>query len=825
MRASLRFYRQHPLQLALTLLGIALGAAVIVAVALATRAAAVSFDRSLDVLAGPMTHEIRAHEGAVDENLYRWLRVDRGLRDVVPVVRLRVTVDGSSVDLVGTDPFALIARDDAPPAAGNALAALLTEAGAVQIPVAIAERFDLVEGEPIEASVAGRGAALNPVAIFESTDGEWFGNTLLADISTAQHLGGRHGELDSIQLRLSAPGAADLAARLPDAVELRAFDDQRQTFDDMTRAFRTNLTAMSLLAVLVGAFLVYNAMAFAVVQRTPSFAVLRMLGTLPTDLFRLLLIEALGLGLIGGVLGLMLGTVLGQGLLVLVTRTVSDLFVSVDALRPDFSLGQLLLALSVTLAAVLLATLAPARAAARTAPAALERESRAQSSPSARRLLLPGLLLVLACPIVIVVSGQSLLAAFVGLFLLVAGYALLCPLALRLSLAALVHGGARVGGTALQLSLRGVQSALPRTGPALVALAVAVSATVGVAIMIGSFRISVADWLGDTLQGDLYVYLDAEGARLDPAWQASLEGLPGVSSAAAARVRTLSIDGESMRVLALDRLAAEVRSFDIVAGPEDAGQRMLEDGRGILVSEPLARRRGLSLGDALILATPRGAVELTLRGVYRDYASSYGGAVVAQDVFARYFSDQDLSSLALRLDASADAAALQQQIRDLGAAEGLDLVVVSNRSIRERSLEIFDRTFLITDVLRALVVVVAFVGILSALLALFLERRRELAVLRATGLTPRQLFALVLRQAALSGVLAGLLALPLGAAMSVLLIDVINRRSFGWTLQMHFDLQVVLHALLLSVAAAAMAAVLPARRLAVSDLRDALYDP
>ncbi|MEL7046526.1 MAG: FtsX-like permease family protein, partial [Pseudomonadota bacterium] len=205
--------------------------------------------------------------------------------------------------------------------------------------------------------------------------------------------------------------------------------------------------------------------------------------------------------------------------------------------------------------------------------------------------------------------------------------------------------------------------------------------------------------------------------------------------------------------------------------------------------------------------------------------SSYGGAVVAQAVFARYFSDQDLSSLALRLDASADAAALQQRIRDLGAAEGLELVVVSNRSIRERSLEIFDRTFLITDVLRALVVVVAFVGILSALLALFLERRREFAVLRATGLTPRQLFALVLRQAALSGVLAGLLALPLGAAMSVLLIDVINRRSFGWTLQMHFDLQVVLHALLLAVAAAAMAAVLPARRLAASDLRDALYDP
>ncbi len=827
LRASVRFYRQHPAQLVLTLLGIALGAAVIVAVALATRAAAASFDRSLEVLAGPMTHELHSREGALDEGLYRELRVERGLRLSLPLIRVRLVLGDAQVELVGTDPLALAGNSGAPGGVVENLAALLTASDAMLVlaPATLAQRLGLTAGEYLEARTNERTVGLRLLAVSEAATGGWFGDVLLADIATVQHLSGRRGELDSIQLRLTAEEAAALRLTLPADLELQAYDDQRQTFDDMTRAFRTNLTAMSLLAALIGAFLVYNAMAFAVVQRTPTFAVLRMLGTTPRQLFSRLLLEASVLGLIGGVFGLLLGVALGQSLLLLVARTVSDLYVTIEATRPDLAPAQLLAALAVTLGAVLLATLAPAQAAARTAPVSLERESAGQDTHGSFRLFLVGLGLAIACPVLIAVSGRSLVAGFIALALLIAGYALLCPLLLRQLLRGLVCAAAGCGSTHLQLALRGVQSALPRTGPALIALAVAVSATVGVAIMIGSFRASVVSWLDGTLQGDLYVYLEAEGERLDPGWEGRLRELAGVKAVSGAIQRRLRLDDEVLRVLVLAEATGHARRFEIIAGPADAAHRMLQDGNGLLISEPLATRRQLTLGDTLNLETPVGAIDLQVSGIYRDYASSYGAAVMPLAVYSAHWQDPGLSSLAVTLAPGADAAALRQRITSLGARDGLDLAVVSNHAIRERTLAIFDRTFVITDVLRALVIVVAFVGIVSALMALFLERRREFAVLRAVGLTPRQLQGLVLAQASTSGFLAGLLALPLGGAMSLLLIDVINRRSFGWTLATHVDGAVVFEAQLLAVAAATLAALWPARRLAGGDLRAALYAP
>ncbi|KGE03201.1 hypothetical protein HRUBRA_02241 [Pseudohaliea rubra DSM 19751] len=647
---------------------------------------------------------------------------------------------------------------------------------------------------------------------------------MLADIATLQELAGRVGELDRIQLRLEPGDAAALRQTLPAGVELVRYADQRETFDAMTGAFRTNLLAMSGLAMLVGAFLVYNTMAFAVVQRRPTFAVLRMVGTTPRQLFRRLLLEAGTLGLVGGLLGIVLGLVLGQALLTLVARTVSDLYVTIEPARPDLAPGQLLVALGVTLGAVLAATLIPARDAARTEPASL---ARAAGTPSARQrwaVTFAGLALLVACPLLLAASGASLVAGFTALFLLIAGYALLCPALLRGLLATGLSLLPRGGRADRALALRGVQSALPRTAPAITALTVAVAATVGVAIMISSFRGSVADWLDTTLQGDLYVYLAGDGEQLAPAWRDRLTALPGVAAVSAARQRTLRIDGEPIRVLVVGANAITARSFELIAGPATVTET-LATGDGILVSEPLARRRGLTVGSTAVLGTPEGGLTLPVRGIYRDYASSYGAAVLPRSRYEAHWSDRTLSSIALTLAPEADPRALRAQILALGDGEGLDLEVNANHMIRDRSLAIFDRTFVITEVLRALVIIVAFVGILSALMALFLERSREFAVLRATGMTPRQLLGLVLAQAGSSGLLAGLLALPLGGALSVLLIDVINRRSFGWTLATRIDPAIILHSLLLAVIAAALAALWPARHLAAGDLREALYAP
>jgi len=187
--------------------------------------------------------------------------------------------------------------------------------------------------------------------------------------------------------------------------------------------------------------------------------------------------------------------------------------------------------------------------------------------------------------------------------------------------------------------------------------------------------------------------------------------------------------------------------------------------------------------------------------------------MMARGVYDRYFDDDGVTSLGLFLDEGADSEAVVREL--LGVlADGRTVVARTNDTLRSASLEVFDRTFEVTAVLRMLAFIVAFVGFLSALMALELERARELAVLRATGLTPGQLWRLVVTQTGLMGLVSGLLALPLGIVLSVVMIHVVNKRSFGWTLDMRVGPEVLLQALGLALLGALLAGIYPAWRMA-----------
>lgn len=866
-RSSLRFYLRHPWQLGLTLLSIALGSAVMIAVDLANNSARVSFDRSVQALAGPMSHELLAVEGALDERLYRQLRVDWGYRQSLPVlerrVRLRVpaqTEGGSApaapaeqpaaagrsaqFTLTGIDPFALLglpAAQGSGPAqtlSPDTLPRLLSEAGTVVLPAAVASSLGvaagaqlLLERGPDGAGAERSAARLEVIAVLPEGAGSWFAERVITDIASAQQLLDARGQLSRIQLRLGAAEAEALRAQLPPGVELRAYAAQRAGFEQMTAAFRTNLQAMSLLAMLVGAFLVYNTMTFAALQREPGFAVMRMCGASGAQLHRLLLGEALALWLAGGALGVLLGVVLGQGLLVLVSRTIADLFVNIRATELDLAPAQLARSLGVTLLAILVATVLPARRVARTAPATSVRRSQQERSGARQLLPLAGLggVLMLGCPLLILLAERSLIAGFAGLFLFVLGYSLCIPLlmsALLSWLVSLLARSARAGGSRLRLAVRGVQGALSRTALATVALAIAVSATVGVGIMTGAFRASVADWLDTTLQSDIFVSAtpgESDSERsLDPAWLARIHSLPGVVDTSTGIDHRLRINGQRIRTLVLEPARHSNRGFEFLDGDPARIEARFLRGEVVLASEPLAWHQQLARGDHLEVLTPGGPVQLEIGGIYRDYSATEGMVVMPRALYARYWDDTRIGTVGIALAEDADAAAITAQLERWAEAEGAGVGVRSSRAIQELSLAIFDRTFVITDVLRLLVVLVAFIGVFSALMALLLEKGQEYAVLRATGLTPGQLQRLVLGQSALVGVCAGLLAIPLGWVLSVILIDVINRRSFGWTMAQQFPAGIPLEALALAVGAAVLAALYPARRIAAVPLRERL---
>ena len=232
----------------------------------------------------------------------------------------------------------------------------------------------------------------------------------------------------------------------------------------------------------------------------------------------------------------------------------------------------------------------------------------------------------------------------------------------------------------------------------------------------------------------------------------------------------------------------------------------------MLVSEPFAFRHRLPAhGGSLVLETDRGPQSFEVAGIYYDYTTEQGVVLMARDVFERYWDDRGRTSVAAYVEPGRDPAAVAEAVRK--ALAGRALRVVDNRSLRREALRVFDRTFAVTEALRVLAVVVAFIGVWSALVALQVERTRELGTLLALGLLPRQLWALALLETGLIGLSAGLLSLPTGLALAAILIRVINVRSFGWSMSFELPPLVLLQALGVSVGAALLAAVYPVRRL------------
>ncbi len=267
-----------------------------------------------------------------------------------------------------------------------------------------------------------------------------------------------------------------------------------------------------------------------------------------------------------------------------------------------------------------------------------------------------------------------------------------------------------------------------------------------------------------------------------------------------------------MRLVSLDLDPRGEASFAFLEGSAEEAFRSFRAGQGLLVSEPFAYRRDLSLGDVVEIPGLEGTESLPIAGIFTDYGSDQGVVMMGRVAYDRLFRDPGITSLGFFLDEGVD---VESVVSDLeGRLLPGDVVNIrSNRGLRETSLEIFDRTFAITGVLRALAFSVAFIGVLSALMALQLERGRELGVLRANGLTPRQVWTLVTTQTGVMGVVAGILAVPAGTVLAYVMIYVVNRRSFGWTLQMEMGPGIVLQAVGLAVAGALLAGLIPAWRM------------
>ena len=848
-RASLRHLLVHPWQLGLSILGIALGVAVVVAVDLANESARRAFTSFAESLSGRATHRIVGGPSGVPEEVYVRLRRS-GVRSLAPVVERDVSaVDwpGRTFHLFGIDPFAegpfrsFVTSET--PSTATSLAPLLTRPSTALLAQATAAQLGLRPGDTFAVRAGTRHHRLELVGVLIAADAlraRTLESLLVTDVATAQELTGGFGRLSYVDVIVPAGAAGQawlerIRAQLPPAAEIVPASASAQALADLSRGFSVNLTALSLLALFVGIFLVYNTMSFSVVQRRPLIGALRALGVTRGEVWTLIMTEAFALGVLATAIGLPAGILLGAGLLRLVTRTINDLYVVVAVNELVLAPATLLAGAALGLGGTLLATLAPALEATRSTPrAALGRstlESRARAL--APRLALAGVILLAVGVTLLALNVRSLGVSYAGLFTILLGAAMLTP-AVTVAVVWLAQplAGAAFGLLG-RMATRGVTAALSRTAVAMAALMIAVSASVGVGIMIDSFRASVIRWLQTSLQADVYVSAPSlvssrADATLAPDLIERLSAVPGVAAMGTQRTVRIHSPTGPIQLIVLDpprgeRAPAQSRVLALKEGDRATVWRKFAAGEVVLVSEPFAYHRRLGIGDRVRLRTDAGEREFPVGGIVYDYGSSEGVVLMGRPVYERSWADRGISALGVYAKDPHAVDALIEALRRAAGPEQ-DVFIRSNRALREASLEVFDRTFAVTGVLRLLAMVVAFVGVLSALMAQALERSREIGVLRTQGLTPLQVWGLTASQTGFMGLVAGLLALPVGGALALVLIFVINRRSFGWTLQLEIAPAILIQAVLLALGAALLAAVYPAWRMSTMALPAAVRE-
>jgi len=558
----------------------------------------------------------------------------------------------------------------------------------------------------------------------------------------------------------------------------------------------------------------------SVVRRRVEIGVVRALGVSRSSLMLAFLGEAAAFGLLGAAAGMGVGRFLAEGAVRLVGATVQSLYVSSRPAPIELTGTSAAWALAIGILTSALSALLPAWEASQVAPAEAMGRARREHEARLRRRWHLGLAAALALCAWIAsrqnpIGGKPVFGYLAAALLLAASaFAIPAALSAFARLAAVVTQ--RLFGVEALLASRGLAGSLRRTSVLAAALSTAVAMLAAVGIMVGSFRETVVLWMGDRIQADFYVRPAVPNGPdrfpiMPPEIPNSLGGLPGV--AAVEQLRSYPIVYESLPATLMGAEASIVGNHGVLGflsgAKPSAVLAQLPERDAAVVSEPFANKHHVHRGDSITLALPGGNRIFRVADVYYDYSGERGTIFLDRATLLKYLPDSSPSNVAVYLK---PGVSLEEGRREIEAAlTGRRVIVASNRSLREEGIRVFDRTFAITYALEGVAVLVAVMGVTGALLALVIDRRREFGLLRFLGAEGSQVRRMILFEAGLLGLLANASGLLLGFFLSLVLIFVINKQSFGWTIQFHWPIAVLLAALTVVYGATLLAALYPAR--------------
>ena len=609
------------------------------------------------------------------------------------------------------------------------------------------------------------------------------------DIGAMQWRLQRLGVLTRIDLRLR-PGVdvAAFSARLQGELPAGVFvETPRASLDStlrMSRAYRVNLTVLALVALFTGALLVFSTEALAVVRRRSELALLRVLGMTRGHLLRLLALESLLIGAIGAALGIGIGHTLASIVLGAIGPDLGAGFFSGIEPRLHVEWQTIVLYACAGVVAALVGGLVPAVEAARAKPAAALKAGDEQVAY--RRLRAPKLavvLLTLGLALVAMPSVTGLpLFGYAAIALMLIGTIAFVP---WLSAFAFAHLRLPPGAIA-ELALAQLRGASAQTAIGLAAIVASVSLMVAMAIMVTSFRGSLDQWLTRMLPADLYVRANPTGDTgfIDLQAQQTMATLPGVARAEFLRSQQIVLDPARPRVTLLARDLSARGTEDVLPLISSITMPTGSQPPALWISEPLADLFAFAPGEEVRIPLAGRSVVFTVAGIWRDYARQNGALVIDRALYVEITGDRLVTDAALWLAQGADVSDVVGRLRT-AIAGGALLEVSAPREIRRLSLSIFDRTFAVTYALEASAVIIGLFGLSSSVASQVLARRREFGMLRHIGMTRRQVSQMLSTEGVVSGMLGLGTGLVLGYGISLVLIHVVNRQSFHWSMELH----------------------------------------
>ncbi len=804
--------KHHPWRNAAAVVAVMLGVALAFSVHLINASALSEFSQAVRSVNGQPDLELRAAQGTFDEAVFARVAQHPDVSVASPVLELSTYAQNASGErlalrVLGVDALRLapVAPELMPLPATEADRFAMFSPDMIFLNAAAHERLagDSVELQSgvrlLKVTVAGRVAAGGgPLAVM--------------DIGAAQDLFERGGELSRIDLQLRA--GVDRSAFIrklqsapdwPPQLRLSEPGDGVQRIDQLSRAYRVNLTVLALVALFTGAFLVFSVLSLSVAKRAQQFALLGVLGLTGAERLRLVLYESLVLGVVGSVAGIALGTGLAALALRVLGGDLGGGYFSGIAPALHWSSTAALVYGGLGVAAALVGGWWPAKSAQKLPPAqSLKGLGASLGGPRSHWLSLALLAASGVMALLPPVAGIAL-GAYLSVGLLLVGGITTLP-----GLIGLLYGRLSpwVAHRALpMLAVERARRVRESAGVAVSGVVASLSLAVALTVMVASFRQSVTSWLDVVLPADLYVRTSVSAAASDsayfsPEFVERVATVPGVQRVSTLRVTQLLLNPAQPAVALIARdLQDPARALPLVGETLAVPAGAI----GIYVSEPMLDLYQAKLGGPFApLSTAFGAVTTTsaaaaadvaptaqffVAGVWRDYARQFGAIAIDEADFVRLTGDQRVNDLALWLTPDASDAAVQQAIRDVpeqASGTGSLIEFASASQIRTTSLRIFDRSFAVTYWLQAVAIAIGLFGVAANFSAQVLARRKEFGLLAHLGLTRRQILTVVAGEGAAWTVMGSIAGLALGLAVSVVLVHVVNPQSFHWTM----DLQV-----------------------------------